>query len=71
MGLWRRVLSCSVGWVSLAASWDIGLAEPWELVGDIKADILEDTRLLVVVVSLATDTNNPAGCEERAADYHN
>ena len=70
-GLWRRVLSCSVGWVSLAASWDIGLAEPWELVGDIKADILEDTRLLVVVVSLATDTNNPAGCEERAADYHN
>ena len=67
MGLWRRVLSWSVGWLSRAASWDIGLAEPWELVGDIKADILEDTRLLVVVVSLATDTNNPDGCEARAA----
>ena len=70
-GLCRRVLSWSVGWVNLAASWDIGLAEPWELVGDIKADILEDTRLLVVVVSLATDTNNPGGCEARAAEYHN
>ena len=58
MGLWRRVLSWSVGWLSRAASWDIGLAEPCELLGDIR---------LVVLASLPTETNNPAGSELRAA----
>ena len=58
MGLWRRVLSWSVGWLSLAASWDIGLAEPCELLGDIR---------LVVLASLPTETNNPAGSGVRAA----
>ena len=59
MGLWRRVLSWSVGWVSLAASWDMGLVEPCELLGD--------TRLAVLTTSLGTETNNPAGSEARAA----
>ena len=60
MGLWRRVLSCSVGWVSLAASWDMGLAEPW-------GSLLGDIRLAVLLGSLPTDTNSPAGSEARAA----